>query len=111
MSIGKNIRNLRISRNVTQEELGRAVGVSAMGVSQWENDRAEPRMGSIERLAAYFNVPKSAIIDDQPRYEYAAETLPESSELAKLIETYYALSDSGKRLAVALVDTIKQQEA
>ena len=34
-----------------------------MAVSQWENDRAVPRMGVIQRLSDHFKIPKSAIID------------------------------------------------
>lgn len=67
MTIGKNIRVLRDRKGLTQEELGKAVGVSSMAVSQWENGRAVPRMGSIERLADVLEVSKSVLIgDDAP---------------------------------------------
>lgn len=67
MTIGKNIRVLRDRKGLTQEELGKAVGVSSMAVSQWENGRAVPRMGSIERLADVLEVSKSVLIgDDTP---------------------------------------------
>lgn len=64
MSIGKNIQRYRNLRGLTQEELGKAVGVSSMAVSQWENDRAVPRMGSIERLSKTLGVTKSQLLDD-----------------------------------------------
>lgn len=35
-----------------------------MAVSQWENGRSVPRMGSIQRMADYFKVPKSTIMGD-----------------------------------------------
>ena len=64
MSIGKNIKLLRERKGMTQEELGKAVGVSSMAVSQWENNRAVPRMGSIERLSEALGVSKSELISD-----------------------------------------------
>lgn len=64
MSIGKNIQRYRNIKGLTQEELGKAVGVSSMAVSQWENDRAVPRMGSIERLSNTLGVTKSQLLDD-----------------------------------------------
>lgn len=65
MTIGKNIKRLRELNDLTQEELGKAVGVSSMAVSQWENDRAVPRMGSIEKLSKVLAVSKSELVDDE----------------------------------------------
>ena len=36
MSIGKNIKSLRESRGLTQDELGKIIGVSGKTVSSWE---------------------------------------------------------------------------
>lgn len=66
MSIGSNIRRIRVARDLTQEEFGKIVGVSAMAVSQWENDRAVPRMGAVRAIADHFGLNKGEIIDDEP---------------------------------------------
>ena len=49
---------------MTQEEFGAIAGVTRSAVSQWEGGFSEPRMGNVEKLAAYFNIPKSWIVDD-----------------------------------------------
>lgn len=64
MTIGENIRRLRTERDLTQEEFGAIAGVSAMAVSQWENGRAVPRMGAVQRIADHFNISKSEVIDE-----------------------------------------------
>lgn len=64
MTIGDNIRKLRVANNMTQEEFGKIADVSSMAVSQWENDRAVPRMGAVQRMSDRFQVPKSEIIDE-----------------------------------------------
>ena len=64
MSIGENIKALRIKYNLTQAELGEIAHVSDKAVSSWEKDNAVPRMGAIERMAAFFGVSKSDIIED-----------------------------------------------
>lgn len=46
MSVGSNIRKLREKHHLTQDEFGKIADVSSMAVSQWENDRAVPRMGA-----------------------------------------------------------------
>ena len=63
MGLGGNIKRLRVEHGLTQEELGRIAGVSSMAVSQWENDRAVPRMGAVQRMADHFGISKSAVID------------------------------------------------
>lgn len=64
MSIGSNIRKLRESHDLTQEEFGKIADVSSMAVSQWENDRSVPRMGAIQAIADYFRISKGSILDE-----------------------------------------------
>lgn len=64
MTISDNIKNLRMEYNLTQTELGKIAGVSGKAVWTWENGLAEPRMGAIQKIADYFNIKKSIIIDD-----------------------------------------------
>lgn len=66
MGIAENIRRLRIDANLSQAELGKVAGVTDKAVSTWESGMKVPRMGAVERMAAYFGVPKSAILDDTP---------------------------------------------
>lgn len=63
MAIGDTIKNLRTSRGLSQTELGKIAGVTDKAVSTWENGEKTPRMGAIERMAVYFGVTKSYIID------------------------------------------------
>ena len=76
MSIGKNIKLLRERKGMTQEELGKAVGVSSMAVSQWENNRAVPRIGSIERLSEALGVSKSELISDDDLSSRPSNAIP-----------------------------------
>lgn len=61
--IGKQISFLRSKYGMTQEELGIKLGVSKQTISNWETGLKTPRMGSIQKLAALFNVKKSFIIE------------------------------------------------
>ncbi len=64
MSIAENIRRLRESHGMTQREFGAIAGVSDKAVSTWEVGSKEPRLGAVTKLAAYFGISKSAILDD-----------------------------------------------
>ena len=64
MTIADNIRHIRQAAGMTQEEFGRLAGVSSMAVSQWENGRAVPRMGAVEKLSLALRIAKSEIIEE-----------------------------------------------
>lgn len=64
MSIGQNIRRLREAHGLSQAELAEIAGVTDKAVSTWENDLKTPRMGAIARMADYFGLRKSDIIED-----------------------------------------------
>lgn len=65
MTIGENIRRFRNAAHETQEQLAKALGdYTSNAVSQWENDRAVPRMGAIEAMASHWHVSKAQIVDE-----------------------------------------------
>ena len=55
MKFGDNLRNLRKSKNLSQEDLSEKVGVSRQSVSKWENSEAYPEMSNILILCKIFN--------------------------------------------------------
>jgi len=112
MDVKYSIKKLREDNELTQEEFGKVAGVSAMAVSQWENGRAVPRMGAIQRLSDHFNVPKSAIMGDH--YEYAFMTVDSSADLVpvdeiqSLIGLYGSMSDEGREHLMAMARSLAQ---
>jgi len=78
MSIGQNIKILRDHFNITQEELAKIAGVSNKAVSTWESGRNEPRMGVIQKIADYFHLKKSDIIEDNGMGQVIKSTLSDT---------------------------------
>lgn len=64
MAIRENILKLREIFDLTQDELAKIAGVTRGAVSQWEGGFSEPRMGAIQKMADYFGITKSNIIED-----------------------------------------------
>ena len=62
-TIGDNIKHLRESHGMTQAELGQIAGVTDKAVSTWEADLKVPRMGAVQKMADYFQIPKSVILN------------------------------------------------
>lgn len=87
MSIADNIRRIRKSHDLNQEEFGKIAGVSAMAVSQWENGRAVPRMGAVQRIADHFHISKGEVIDES----VAPANLPANAILPRPSTAYAPL--------------------
>lgn len=54
--IGERIRNLRISRNLTQEEVAKHLGISFQAISKWERGDGYPDITMLPSIAGYFSV-------------------------------------------------------
>ena len=55
MKFGDNLKNLRKSKNLSQEDLSEKVGVSRQSISKWENSEAYPEMNNLLILCKIFN--------------------------------------------------------
>ena len=101
--IGSNIKSLRESAGMSQEQLAARIGKTRSAVSQYETGKIIPRMGVIEDLASVFRVNKTEIIGgpsykvvELPREEWTTTDEHElltlyrqmgASERAVLLET------------------------
>lgn len=52
----QRLRELRIEKGLSQQELGVLVNVSKMAVSHWENGHSEPSVAQLIFLSNYFEV-------------------------------------------------------
>lgn len=56
MQLGRKIKELRKEKNLCQEQLAEAMGVSAASVSKWETGQCIPELTLLMDLADYFGV-------------------------------------------------------
>jgi len=57
MSLGKKLKNLRVSAKNTLKEQGEIFGVSVNSVYRWEHDLTIPRQATLKAISDYFAVP------------------------------------------------------
>ncbi len=50
------LKDLRIEKGLTQEELAKQINFSLSIVNKWENGKKSPSVDAIKILAKYFNV-------------------------------------------------------
>ena len=60
----QNLRRFLNSRGMQDKDLCEIAGASQTAVSDWLNAKKYPRIDKIERIANYFGVPKSSLIED-----------------------------------------------
>lgn len=53
---GDRLKELRNSKNLSQDDLGKILGVRKSSISNWETDKATPTYEILTKLAQYFNV-------------------------------------------------------
>lgn len=66
MAIGKNIKQLRINKNLTQKELAEKLNVTYQGISRWENDEVEPSIDTLTQMAQVFECSLDEIFGTKP---------------------------------------------
>lgn len=54
--ITNRFQELRKSRNLTQEQLAKTLGIKRENVSRWENGIAEPNRKNLIKLAKFYDV-------------------------------------------------------
>jgi len=64
--IGKNIRQLRIEKNMTQDELAAALYVTRQTVSNYETGRSRPDVEMLERIAQVLGTDANAVLYGPP---------------------------------------------
>lgn len=104
MPISENIKMLREAHSMSQAEFGAIAGVSDKAVSTWEKGIKAPRMGAIQRIADYFGIQKSYILDDGNKQ-------PMLTKEEMLLLRYYRAADSiHKTFAMEILKEHPQKE-
>ena len=72
MTTGARLATYRKMKNLTQQQLGDQLNISAQAVSKWENDLAEPDIATLRKLATLYGVSINDLLGD--------DAMPEQSE-------------------------------
>jgi transcriptional regulator with XRE-family HTH domain len=65
VKIGRGVREQRVRRFMTQEQLAQAAGISARQLVRIEKNKVEPRFSTILKLAEALKVEPSELVDQE----------------------------------------------
>lgn len=88
--IGRNIAKLRVSRGLSQGDLGKEIGLTPSAISNIENAISYPSVDTLIRFASYFSVTLDFLLTDKD-----VKQLEELQLKSKLLTTEMFLK-SGK---------------
>lgn len=93
--LGLRIRELRKSRNITQEQLAEMLGIGTANISYIENGKFAPSIENFEKLVEIFNVEPyelykfSNFKSDEEMLNEIVRSLSSDTDLLKLVYKFY----------------------
>ena len=89
----KRLKELRLKKNLTQQQLGKLLSVSGQTILNWENDITYPSVKKLIELASFFDVSIDYLLDFKEKdtnFDKIINILNdyEKEDLIKLIATF-----------------------
>ena len=109
-TLGKRIAALRREKNLKQDDLAQALGVSPQAVSKWENDQTCPDISLLPQLAKLLGVSVDELLEGKQEAAPVVTMVPEESrkELKDMILRVVVDSADGDKVRVNLPMTLVQ---
>lgn len=82
MSIGENVKKIRVDAGLTQKELGERLGITSQSIAQWETGRREPKYQSMVKIADALNVPVSSLYGISEDNQYKQDAIKQALDLS-----------------------------
>lgn len=101
MDFGQRLRNLRLERGYTQQQLSSAVGVSVVALRSWEKNTKKPAMDTLLSLGRALRVSIDTLLDFQLS-NASKTTLVLSPAEKSLLKDYQMLDLHGKKAVEAI---------
>ncbi len=113
MDFAKRLKELRVSRGLTQDDLARELNLVKSSISMYENGKRKPSFEVLEAIADYFNVNMDTLYSSAPVFVPLLKRVPmlgyaaagQPLENLDGQDTYYVETDS--RYAVDFCITVR----
>ncbi len=111
MEIGQKIKEARILKGLTQEELGKMIGLQKSAIAKYENGRVvNIKRSTLQKLAKALDLRGSDLIieaDPKEAAELSAKVLLDG-ELMDVLEKYYTLTAEKQKIARDLIRSMAE---
>jgi transcriptional regulator with XRE-family HTH domain len=107
MTMGDRLRELRLKKNISQEEVARQIGITRSAYSHYEINNRQPVYETLKKLAVLFDVSLDYIIGGEPARQETQVT-PEAIEIIRILNSMD--QDKRKQSIDKMMAVIKQAE-
>lgn len=110
MTIGQKIKEARIAAGLTQEALGKIVGVQKSAIAKYENGKiVNIKRSTVQKLARALNMkPSDFIFDESPKQTASQHVrILTDFELMESIRIYYELDSEKQKMIRELIRAMK----
>lgn len=90
MVFGEKLRSIRLSQNISQDELSKLTGISSRSICAYETSRVVPKTEKIVKIAKALNMPVDVLLqsisESSPEEEVARAGLLRGREVAVFLD-------------------------
>ena len=105
ITLGENIRLLRKSKDLRQSDLASELGLTHKAISRYENDKAQPDLKTLEKMARFFEVDMNFLLDfsstEPPDWQVVLR-----NDDVHLLEKFLGCSHDHQRLLKMMADEL-----
>ena len=109
LDFGQRLKNLRLERGYTQQDLSSAVGVSTVAVRSWEHNTKKPNMDALIALGRFLNTSIDTLLDIQPKGSEQNYTFILSPAEKRFLQDYRELDSHGKKIVNTVCSLEKER--
>lgn len=99
----KNLKRAMEAKGVNRRELSEVLGISYFTISDWATGKKQPRMDNVERLANYFGVSNTFLLDDNS----TTENIPRSIILTEgedmLLDLFRQVPENKQQMVLEMI--------
>ena len=114
MDIGEKIRTARISKGMTQEELGKLLGVQKSAVAKYENGRVvNIKRSTLKKISDILEIRPSELISIEEKIEKAPEEMAErhfqiimDADISEMFDDFKLLDETQRKIVKDLVRSL-----
>ena len=111
MDMGTRIRDARLAKGLTQEELGKLVGVQKSAIAKYEKGRVvNIKRSTLQKIASALNMnPTNLIFEESPKEAASLHVkIITDFDLMDALRDYYCLSEENKKMVRDLIHNLKK---
>lgn len=100
MSFGSNLERIRKDKNISQAQLGKALGLTQQMVSSYEKDTSSPNIEVLVKIADFFHVSLDSLVGHIP-------PIPEAnSSESRFLRYFQELNSSDREKCIMIIRAI-----